>query len=88
MNILEELYYGVIGSPDYDIQDEKPYQTLLSLVIRHESALAETLTEAQKETFHKFKDCVNDLHSMTERKAFTDGFSLAVKIMAEVMATE
>lgn len=44
-----------------------------------------TLTEKQKETFKKFKDCTSELSCITERDAFRDGFILAVRIMVEAM---
>ena len=43
---------------------------------RHEEKLTETLTEAQKETFKKFKDATSALSGMTEVTAFTIGFKL------------
>lgn len=41
--------------------------------MRNESDLTDTLTDAQKETFGKFKDCVDELHSINELKAFAGG---------------
>ena len=42
------------------------------------------MTEKQKETFEKFKDCTNELGCITEREAFTAGFILATRIMMQV----
>ena len=84
MKTLESLYYGILHSPDYDMSDERQYQTLLELVVRNEANLTDTLTDAQKETFNKFKDSAAEFHGMTELKAFTDGFILASRIMMEV----
>ena len=44
-----------------------------------------TLTEQQKETFEKFKDCQSEICDLTARRAFSDGFILAIRIMVEVM---
>ena len=44
-----------------------------------------TLTEQQKETFERFKDCQSEICDLTARQAFTDGFILATRIMVEVM---
>ena len=44
-----------------------------------------TLTEQQKETFDKFKDCQSEICDLTARQAFADGFILATRIMVEVM---
>ena len=43
------------------------------------------LTEKQKETFDKFRDCQNELSLITEQQAFRTGFILASRIMVEVM---
>lgn len=88
MKTLESLYYGIIHSPDYELSDERQYQTLLELVVRNEADLTDTLADAQKETFDKFKACVDELHSMNEVKAFADGFTLAADIMMEVATAE
>ena len=59
--------------------------------MRHSSTLSvaakdvATLTEQQKETFEKFKDCQSDICDLTARQAFTDGFILAARILVEVM---
>ena len=37
----------------------------------------------QKETLEKFEDCMNEMHSVTERDAFSYGFRLGVQLMAE-----
>ena len=37
----------------------------------------------QKETLEKFEDCMNEMHSITERDAFSYGFRLGVQLMAE-----
>lgn len=39
----------------------------------------------QKDTFEKFKDCTSELSCITECEAFSSGFILATRIMAEVM---
>ena len=43
------------------------------------------MTEQQKETFLKFKNCQDELLCHGEREAFRAGFILATRIMAEVM---
>lgn len=53
------------------------------LIIKKE--LNAGLTEKQKETFEKFKECTSELYCITEREAFSSGFILATRIMVEVM---
>ena len=88
MKTLEALYYGTINLPDYAVSNKKQYQNLIELMVRHETDLMATLTQTQQETFQKFNDCMDEIHDMTALKAFTNGFTLASKIMVEVMAAE
>ena len=88
MKTLETLYYGILHSSEYDISYKKEYQHLLGLIVRHEEVLAATLTDTQKETFDKFKDCADEFHGINELKAFTNGFILATNIMMEVVTAK
>jgi len=65
-NIIEELYYGNITPYDRDIIKCGSYSHLLHLVTRNEDDLMQTLTQAQQETFKKFKDCASELNDATE----------------------
>ena len=85
MKILEDLYYGNISPHERFIKRGTRADKLLKLICRNEEELNATLTEKQKETFEKFKDCKNELSCITEQKAFSAGFILAIRIMAEVM---
>lgn len=57
----------------------------MQLATRSEEKLIATLTEAQKETFGKFKDNTSELNSMTEITAFTLGFKLGLRLTAEAL---
>lgn len=85
MTTLEYLYYGNIVPHKHSFKQESAYSEVLGYVVRHEDDLKATLTEQQKETFDKFKDCQSELCDITARQAFADGFILATRIMAEVM---
>ena len=63
---------------------------ILKLVARNREELDETLTrqdpsDAQraKKTLEKIEECMNEMHSITERDAFSYGFRLGVQLMAE-----
>ena len=60
-SIIEELYYGNISPSDRDIIKGGTYSHILNLVTRNEDELVQTLTQAQQETFEKFKDCASEL---------------------------
>ena len=85
MTILEDLYYGNISPHERYIKRGSRVDQLVKLICKNEESLTATLTEQQKETFEKFKDCQSELSGLTERDAFRDGFILAVRIMVEAM---
>ena len=53
-SIIEELYYGNIAPSECSYRRAGEYAHILQLVTRNEEKLAETLTEAQKETLPLF----------------------------------
>ena len=85
MTTLEDLYYGNISPHERYIKCGSRVDRLVKLICKNEESLTATLTEQQKETFEKFKDCQSELAGLTERDAFRDGFILAVRIMVEAM---
>ena len=85
MNIIEDLYYGNISPCERDKKRGSRMDKLEKLICKNEESLMSTLTEQQKETFERFKDCQSEICDLTARQAFTDGFILATRIMIEVM---
>ena len=85
MTTLEDLYYGNISPHERYIKRGTRVDKLVKLICKNEEELNAGLTEKQKETFEKFKDCTSELSCITEREAFSSGFILATRIMAEVM---
>ena len=85
MTTLEDLYYGNISPHERYIKRGTRVDKLVKLICKNEEELNAGLTEKQKETFEKFKDCTSELSGLTERDAFRDGFILAVRIMVEAM---
>ena len=82
-SIIEELYYGNITPSERSYRKVGEYAHVLQLVTRNEEKLTQTLTEAQKENFEKFKDSTSELNGMTEVTAFTLGFKLGLRLTAE-----
>ena len=85
MTTLEDLYYGNISPHERYIKRGTRVDKLVKLICKNEDELNSSLTEKQKETFEKFKDCTSELSCITEREAFSSGFILATRIMVEVM---
>ena len=82
-SIIEDLYYGNIPLSERGFRRTSEYAHVLQLAAGNEEKLTEMLTEAQKETFGKFKDNTSELTSMTEVTAFTIGFKLGLRLTAE-----
>lgn len=82
-SIIEDLYYGNISLLERGFRRTGEYAHVLRLAVRNEEELTETLNEAQKETFGKFKDNTSELTSMTEVTEFTLGFKLGLRLTAE-----
>ena len=83
MDIINELWYGNISPFEQCTRGDKRLKELLKLVARNREELDGSLTEKQKETLDKFEGCMNEMHSITERDAFSYGFRLGVQLMAE-----
>ena len=78
MTTLEDLYYGNISPCEHDMKRGSRMDKLVKLICKNEESLMSTLTEQQKETFEKFKDCQSEICDLTARQAFTDGFILSI----------
>ena len=87
MDIINELWYGNVSPFEQCTRGDKRLKELLKLVARNREELDGTLTEKQKESFDKFKDCQSEITDFLETEAFTSGFTIAVKLMVEVMKT-
>ena len=83
MKTIDELWYGNISTFEQCTRGDKRLKELLKLVARNREELDGTLTDKQKETLEKFEDCMNEMQSVTERDAFSYGFRLGVRLMAE-----
>ena len=83
MTTLENLYYGNIVPSDKDIRHGSEYSKLLNLSVRNEEKLMPTLSKEQKVIFEKYKDCVIEMNSISEKEAFVEGIKLGIKIISE-----
>lgn len=84
---IEKLYYGNIPLSERDFKRNGEYAQVLKLTAQNEEKLTEMLTESQKETFQKYKDCTSELESMTEVTTFALGFKLGLRLTAEAFIT-
>ncbi len=88
MNTLEDLYYGNLFPQEKCAKLDDEVKELLKLLNRNEEKLTATLTEVQKETFEKYKDCNREISEICERDDFISGFQLGAKIIIEVISSK
>ena len=87
MGILDELYYGNIDPHTRRVQPGTQLGKMRALLIQNEKKMCAMLNEEQKEWFERCKELDGEISELQEREMFTNGFCLAVRIMAEVMST-
>ena len=86
MSILEEFWYGNIEPAEFDTSRSPEHREILLLISRNEDKLLATMTDAQKELFSRYTDCVREYQAMAECLLFQNSFSLGAKMMVEVMS--
>jgi hypothetical protein len=85
MNILEEFWYGNIEPAEYDASPSEEYRELIRLLSRNEEKLLATMTDAQKDLFSRYQDCVREYQTMAECLLFQRSFRLGARLMLEVL---
>ena len=85
MSILEEFWYGNIEPAEDDTSPSKENKELLQLISRNEDKLLAAMTDAQKELFSKYADCVREYQVMAECLLFQNSFCLGARMMLEVL---
>lgn len=88
MNTLEDLYYGNLFPQEKCAKLDDEVKELLKLLNRNEEKLISTLSDEQKETFEKYKDCNCEISEISERDDFISGFQLGAKIIIEVISSK
>ena len=83
MDIIKEIWYGNVAPFEQCTRGDKQLKELLKLVARNKEELDASLTGKQKEIHEKFEENMNEMHGITERDAFSYGFRLGVRLMAE-----
>ena len=86
MSILEDFWYGNIEPAEFDTSPSPEYREILLLISRNEDKLIATMTDAQKELFSRYTDCVREYQAMAECLLFQNSFCLGAKMMLEVMS--
>ena len=55
------------------------------MISRNEVKLLATMTDAQKDLFGRYTDCIREMQDMAECLLFQNSFRLGARIMLEVM---
>lgn len=85
MGMLEEMYYGKLECQERT-RCNKELIVLSKLCDRNREKLLSTMTDEQKLLFEKFLDCNDELHCISERESFIQGFKFGAKIIFESMS--
>lgn len=88
MSILEEFWYGNLEPAEYDSSPSKEYKELLQLISRNEDKLLATMTDAQKELFSRYADCVREFQAMAECLLFQNSFRLGARLMLDILESK
>ena len=86
-SIIEELYYGNVLPFERRAPRCGEYARIIKYLSRNEEGLLETLTEAQKEIFEKFKANQAELNGIDEVTSFAIGFKIGLRLAAESFVT-
>lgn len=83
MQTISELWYGNIHPFEQCTYGDKRIKELMKLAARNHEELEKSLTEKQKEILEKLEECLNEMHDYAEQDAFSYGFRLGLRLMAE-----
>lgn len=75
---------GVMPSQTCGVGDPQ-IEELVILLDRNRSALEPGFSETQKKMFEAYADCADEFAYLLSAHAFSDGFSLAVRLLTEAL---
>ena len=85
MDTIRELFYGNIHPFERDVSKDSEGDRLNQLINRHTVTLKATLNDREIQILEKLKDALSEQRSLCECEGFVNGFSLGVRLMAEVL---
>ena len=85
MSMLEEIWTCGLTYKDRPVKSGSPLERTLCLYAKNQDKLKGMLSEEQNEQYKKTIDAFNDVVSVTEEEAFELGFTLAARLMIDVM---
>ena len=85
MSMLEEIWTCGLTYKDRPVKAGSPLERTLCLYAKNQDKLKGMLSEEQNEQYKKTIEAFNDVVSVTEEEAFELGFTLAARLMIDVM---
>ena len=80
-NTIIDLWYGNINPND--VKADEKEKEIIGYIERYYNDLNSLLDESGKDVLERLTDCYDELISDECKKAFTQGFTLAVRLMVE-----
>lgn len=82
---IEDLWNGNVTSAEHCGVGDPEIENLVTLLERHKEQLNRELGEQQKGIFEKYVDCADEYACLVCKCAFSDGFSLASRLVTEAL---
>ena len=85
MSMLEEIWLGGLDYQNRPVKKGSAMERKLCLYARNGDKLKAMLTEDQAEQYEKTMDAYNEVLTQSEVEAFEFGFTLAARLLTDVM---
>ena len=85
MSMLDEIWTCGLSYKDCPVKSGSALERTLCLYTKNQNKLKAMLSEEQAEQYQKTVDAFNDVVAVTEEEAFELGFTLAARLMIDVM---
>ena len=85
MSMLDEIWTCGLSYKDRPVKSGSAMERTLCLYTKNQNKLKAMLSEEQAEQYEKTMDAFNDVVAVTEEEAFELGFTLAARLMIDVM---
>lgn len=83
---IEDLWNGNIAPAEKCGVGDPEIENLVMLMEKHKEQLNMELGKQKKSIFEKYVDCTEEYVYLISERAFSDGFSLASKLMTEALS--
>ena len=85
MSMLDEIWTCGLSYKDRPVKSGSALERTLCLYSKNQNKLKEMLSEEQADQYQKTMDAFSEVVAVTEEEAFELGFTLAARLMIDVM---